>query len=296
MTSKLLRRTASVALLVAACLRPLAAEDPEIVAVLSSELPPYLEAVEGFQEAFSAPVPVLHPKNLSSEGLPRARVIVAFGGKAASLEYPEGTLVIACMAPTLPQGGRETREVLMTPGMGAVLKNLRALQPGLRRIGVLWASPGMSRYHAEMSKESEGSGLEVSSGKVTGPNDIPVVLRALAGRVDALWLTPDPALVTPGTFETLRDFSRDNGIAFYVPTPGLVEQGATAAVASSFRDIGRTAASAARDLLAGRPVPRKLSPADARVIVGRRASKRLGLKLPPEAIVVEEQTPGGGAP
>ncbi|OGS04512.1 MAG: hypothetical protein A3J70_03240 [Elusimicrobia bacterium RIFCSPHIGHO2_02_FULL_61_10] len=71
-----------------------------------------------------------------------------------------------------------------------------------------------------------------------------------------------------------------------------MEQGATASVASSFADIGRIAAQAAKDLLAGAVKETQVYPDKPRIAVNMASASECGLKLSPELLQkVEKKIP-----
>ena len=257
----------------------------EVVGVLSSDLGPYQEAYEGFREAFGQEVPRISLASGSPEIGRDTRVVVAFGGKAALYGYPEGVSVIYCLAPAarLEASGSEVMvKVHMLPYAGYVVSKVKEIQPGLRRLGVFWASDAMSEYVGEISRASVAFGLEVAAERVGDPDELPDRLRGLLRRgVDGLWLPPDPLLINSRSFALLREFCRSNDIPFYVPTAGLVEKGAVASISASFREIGRTAGRVARRVLSGEHVPRAVYPEVVEVTLNLSAASEVGLEIPP---------------
>jgi len=79
----------------------------EVVAVLSSDSGPYLEALAGVRETIGQPVSVVHLAK--GEKTPRANVVIAIGGKAAVSTYPADATLIYCVAPALWSGLTSTR-------------------------------------------------------------------------------------------------------------------------------------------------------------------------------------------
>ncbi|TAK08679.1 MAG: hypothetical protein EPO39_04075 [Candidatus Manganitrophaceae bacterium] len=260
----------------------------EVVAVLSAELGPYREALEGLQEALGhsvTPIPI-------TEGTPRisleTRVVVAFGGKAAQWSYPDRIVLIYGMAPGTTLGLRDRKgfsiEVNILPRAETLLEKLKELQPNLKRLAVLWSSKSVEDYLSEIRKASESIGLEILSERLNSPGDLPDRLRALFGKVDALWLLPDPPLVNSQTVSTLKEYSWSNDIPFYAPTAGFVQQGATASISSSFREIGRAAGMAARKVLEGELAQGTVYPEKTEVTVSIPSAESAGLHIPPEAL------------
>ncbi|MDD2805843.1 MAG: hypothetical protein PHV33_09830 [Elusimicrobiales bacterium] len=243
----------------------------EVAAVLSRSSGHYMEAFRAFSKAYNGTIDVY---DLSKGEAPsEAAVVVAFGGRAATYDrYPRTAALVYCMAPGVDrQGGRR---VDMVPEASAALKAMLALQPGLKRLALLWSSQVYAGYAGLAKEAGRGAGVELVLSPVESGDKLPAVLRRLTGAADAIWLLPDPALVTEENFTMLRDFSRGGRLPLYVPTEGLARSGGTAAIYAGFGDMGRAAAEAVSGAAAG-PV---VYPDKASVYVNREEAARLGLK------------------
>lgn len=262
-------------------------EGARIVAVLSSDAKPYWEAFEGFQKELGAPVTVLQLREGAVQIPAGATVVAAFGGRAAQQPYPPGVQLVYCLSPgkTVPRGSfeRPPVKIQMTGDPDAVVARLLELQPGLKRLALFWAQGSGESKSKELGLAA-GSRFEVVSVRVRSSEELYEALRGLRGRVDALWMTPDPSLVNADNFEALREYSWANAVPFYSPTEGLVEKGASASISASYAEIGRAAAGAARDALAGLPVAESIYPARVAVTLSASAAKRAGLAPPAEAL------------
>ena len=260
----------------------------QVVGVLSSELRPYQEAFEGFREAFGQPVSCVLMDSGRPEVGPQTQVVVAFGGRAALARYAEGMGVIYCLAPGArleKRGAFVSVEVKMLPHAGYVVSKVKAIQPGIRRLGMVWASDAMSDDVEEISRASAAFGLEVIAERVGGMEDLPDRLRKLLQHgVEGIWLPPDPLLINARSFALLKALCWSNDIPFYVPTAGLVEQGAVAAISVSFREVGRAAGRVARQVLSGERVPWVVYPEVVEMTVNLTAAAAVGLKIPPNVV------------
>lgn len=265
-----------------------AADAQEVAAVLSAEIGPYREAYEGLQEFLGRSVPSIP----ITEGSPRisleTRVIVAFGGRAAQWNYPDRVVLVYGMAPgtTLGLRGRQglSIEVNILPHAETVLARLKEMQPSLKRLAVLWSSKSVEDYLKEARRASQSVDIEIISERLGGPAELPDRLRNLFGKIDALWLLPDPVLVNSQTFSIIKEYSWSNRIPFYAPTAGFVQQGATASVSTGFREIGRAAALAAKGVLSGEPAQGMVYPEKAEVIINLKAAANTGLDLSKEVL------------
>lgn len=256
--------------------------------MLGSDMSAYREAYEAFQAAFGKPVPLLalHDGRVK---LPRGvKVVAAFGGKAALASYPDRVTLVYGIAPGILVG-RDTHDgptikVSMVPEASVMLSRMLRIQPGLKRLAVLWASDAMAPMVEALEKAGAPLSVKIVSQRVDGADDLPGRLRGLKGRMDAFWVAPDPLMITAQNFEVLRQYADDNDIPFYAPTDALVAHGAAAAVWVGYPEIGRAAAAAAQSALAGE-VPRyAIHLADCKTSINLTAAKADGLTVPPDAV------------
>lgn len=280
-----MRLLALVHLLLLPAVSARAAASP-VVAVLSSDLGAYTEALRGFEAGFGEKVPVSQMgKGVSIP--PGTRVVVAFGGRAAARPYPKGTLVVSCLAPGLPgepeDGGTRVR---MVPPPEKLLAGIRDAQPAARALAVLWSNAGFDEYALALKKAGPKLGLEIVRVDLVDEDELPSRLRALRGAVDAIWLAPDPELINERSFAILRQFARSTRLPLYVPTAELVKEGATGAVAVSFFEAGRAAGQAARRALAGEALPSRIYADRVELVFDRAEAARDGLRLSTGAVKV----------
>lgn len=254
------------------------------VAVLSSDSAHYRQALEGFTEAWGSTVTVV---GAGESPAPGARAFAAFGGKAAARSWPRGAVVVACLAPSIiDDPGDAVTRVSLLPDPGALIAQLRALVPGLWILRVFW-SEEPSRVDAEaLIAAGERQGLAVLSERVAPASRLPDHLRALTGKADALWLMPDPALVTEENFAILREYAAAVKVPLFAPTHGLAERGAAATIAATYRDMGRAAALALRARLAGGAAPDVVFPERVSVRANGPEARAAGLKLDPSVLVL----------
>lgn len=251
------------------------AEGP--AAVMSSDSPHYRQALEGFLEAWGSSVAVV----AAGRSLPEdAWAFAAIGGKAAARRWPRGAVVVALLAPSVADREDDAMSrVSLLPAPEALVARMRALVPGLRVLRIFWSS-GPTRVDVEaLAAAGEGQGVVVRSERVTPASRLPGRLRSLRGEADALWLMPDPALVTEANFAVLREYAAARKIALLAPTEGLAERGATATIAASYADMGRAAALSLRARLAGREGREVVYSERMTVTANGPAARAVGLSL-----------------
>jgi|SRR5579863_900727 len=260
----------------------------DVEAVLSSGLGPYQAAFDGFVEGFGSHLsPIVLPKD-SPHLSPETRVVVAFGAKAVLRSYPQNVSLVYCMAPGVRLGVGSRRglfvEIQMLPQAKQVLAKIKEIQPGLKRLAIFWSSKEMKDYAEQIRQNALESSIAVLSERLDTPDEFPDRLRNVYGKIDAFWLLPDPPLVNGQSLSVLKEFSWLNHIPFYAPTAGFVEQGATASVSSSFREIGRTAGSVARQILSGKFDREIVYPETVEIVLSVSAGQHTGLTLAPEIL------------
>ena len=259
------------------------AEEP-VAVVLSSDAQPYAEALSGFKEKWGRDVPV---QTLSDDNIrlpEQAKIIVTFGGRAAMRSYASRTTLIYGLAPALYLDREKHSGPLAMVSVATAPKflaaKLKEIQPSLRRLGVLWvtSNPSVEDYCDGLERAAQGFAVRMDH--LSTPDELPAHLRALSGQVDALWLLPDPALITPSAFEVAKQFGRANSVPLYVPMDGLVEKGAVASIAPDFREMGRAAAQLAIAAAAGGAALGDMFPEKSFVTLNLTAAAQAGLKIP----------------
>jgi putative ABC transport system substrate-binding protein len=262
-----------------------------VVAVLSSDSPAYRKALAGFEESYGHSVRTF----ILSQGdiqLPDStKVVVAFGGKAATYHYPDNTTLVYCLTPMSWVGpeqhpGRRVR-VNVATRLEALLPKLKEIQPGLKRLTVFIVTRAekINEYHREFIRQARANGIEAQIDYLSRADELPDHLRSIAGKTDAIWMPPDPLLVTPTSFSIVKEFARSNNTPLYAPMDGLVDKGATASFVGSFRESGRTAGRIAAQAEAG-----TLSDIAAvymdhyELTVNLTAAAQSGLTIPPDVV------------
>lgn len=252
----------------------------EAAAVLSKGTGLYFDAYLSFQKSLGRPLQVFDlagPEAVPPRGL---RTAVAFGAKAASFDYPRATSVIALIAPGFsPREGRAFTVISSFPEPAQAAAAFKKLQPALARLAVLHHRPGPAAYLAELAAAGKRLGFEVIPVPLAATADLPAALRALRGRADALWLLPEPALITKTSLSVLTEFSCAGKLPFYAPSSGLAELGAAASFAPDLADTAGAAAAALQRSLAGEKLPAVIYVTRSRLWVNEALAKKCALQL-----------------
>lgn len=268
-------------------LSPGTAAAGDTAAVLSSGGGAYLEAFTAFRDAFGGKVDYTDLSKRKPDLHEGTRTVVAFGGKAANHPYPPDTNIVYCMAPGVfiknPPLGKAVK-INLIPDFAVLFSRLKKIQPGLKRLRIFWMLQDFNRYAGTVKVEGEKQGITVTALRVGSMEDLPAMLRQTIGEADALWIPPDPVLVTAENLMIFKEFSWANGIPFYGSTKGMAREGAVASIGISFKEMGAAAAEAAARLNSGESMPESLSPAKLEIALNHAAARRFGLEFPSEVL------------
>ncbi|HCC47085.1 MAG TPA: hypothetical protein DEQ38_03065 [Elusimicrobia bacterium] len=266
------------------CLAAQARAAGDTVAVLSSASGAYMEAFSAFQAAHGGSIEYFDASREKPVIPPGTRTVVAFGTKAASQAYPDSLDLVYCMAPGFFLDGQaragKTIKISMRSSPDLLFPKLLQMQPSLKRLWIFWTSPGYATFPEDYGAAGARLELSVKVVKVESAEDLPGLLRKALGKADALWLPPDPLLISPETLMILKEFSWSNGIPLYAATKGLAREGACAAIGISFTECGSAAAAAVRDLQAGTALPGVIFTEKLEITLNASAARHCGLQFP----------------
>lgn len=263
-------------------LLPAGALAGDTVAVLSSGGGAYQDSLSAFQRAYGEEVPGVELAELKPLQA-GTKVVVAFGGKAAVQDYPPGTDLVYVIAPGVfihrPPGQGQAVKVAMVPDPSRLLRKLKEIHPGLKRLTAFRMVPGFADYLDQLAKAGAAEGVAVEPVRVESAAALPALLRRGLARMDAFWVPPDPLLVSAETLKIFRDFSLDNGIPMYASTRGLAREGAAASVGVSFAESGAAAATAALAVRRGENLAEVLFPEKTELTLNASSARRCGVRF-----------------
>ncbi|GFO70363.1 ABC transporter substrate-binding protein [Geomonas limicola] len=253
----------------------------EILVVQSLRSPLYDEALRGLKESLPARSRTLVLSDYADPDLPRVvreerpRLIVAIGDTALSaLRKVRGTPVVSLMA--LGLGNHSG----LAAGVGlavkpeqylAVAKKLRA-----HRIGIVY-DPSRNEWYLKLARQAARQhGVDLVTREVHDPRQTLAQLESLKGKVDALWLLPDPTAVTGETLEAYFLFSQSQAVPVLSFSAMHLKLGALVALEVDRFDLGRQTGEMAQQLLQGVvPDPALAAPRRVTLKVNDAVARRL---------------------
>lgn len=286
-------RGALIALaLLAARPAALGAGTPAIAILKSGPLGPYEAVARSFHAAWPEGATDLSLDGQTPEALAERMqgapldVIVAVGLRAATFardHFPRVPMVF-CAVPNY-----ENHELSGTwiTGVGfdvperTALRALKEAVPDAVKVGVL-VGPEETPFLRAARAAAQANGLTLIEAPVASRSALAHAARGLIGRVDALWLPPDPQVASRETFDFLLDLSLRERKPLLVFSESLVRAGALISVSPDYEWVGLRAAESVRRVLAGEragdiPVaPLKHS----KVVVNEATARAIGKPLP----------------
>ena len=256
-----------------------------VLVVRSQDLPPYAAVDQAFSQSIGQSVSRLTlggAKDALSRALAeRPTLVLALGQEAArsvAALHPAAPVLCALVPFPAKIDGR----LLPVPMFASPQRQAQALRqavPSARRVGLVYV-PGNSRALADAyARAAEASGLTPVRHEVAGLKDFAGAVRALVGRVDALWLVPDPSLINAETFKFLVQTSFESKLPLLAYSQAMVKAGALLAMEAEYADMGRRAGATGRRLLGG-DAGATPEHAEGTLYVNRRSARLLGVDLP----------------
>jgi putative ABC transport system substrate-binding protein len=115
---------------------------------------------------------------------------------------------------------------------------------------------------------------------------MPVALRAIIPKIQALWLVPDSTVLTEDSLKFVMDTTLDSNVPVVGFSSELVRSGALVGLSVRYEDVGRQAGALARKILSeqGRPVTITFPPERLRLALNLKTARFLGIVIPPEVV------------
>ncbi|MFZ5446977.1 MAG: ABC transporter substrate-binding protein [Myxococcota bacterium] len=268
----LLRSALTLCLLTAV---PALAERPRVAVVKSSPLTAYAQVVAGFSAEVKAQAEEFTLEEgaegaaatLKKVAAGRPALVLAIGPAAAvgaRREFSDVPVLFA-MVPYYEKyelEGSNTTGIALTSDLSLELSALRAVQPKVKRVGVL-EDPRYSKGFVEAAAQAAQSrGLTLVPLEIDAPSKVDKALSAAKGRVDALVIISDKTVGNAAVVERLLAWSLEEKLPAVGLASAQVKQGALFALAPAPLSIGQQAGRLANRVLVEKVDPGALAVAN----------------------------------
>ncbi len=195
-----------------------------------------------------------------------------------------------------PGGGFSGSTLLVSPG-----KQLDALlqyAATARRIGVLFTPGDPTSLSMLAEAEIEAKRLNAAIVPVASPPGQATrdVLASLRGKIDALWLIPDPASSGAKPLEESIAFAHDNRLPVLGSSVAAAQAGALLSLSASVEDLGDVTADMASHILTGAEQPatmRVRGPRRTVLTVNLVTARNIKLNVPPALLHLADEVIDG---
>jgi putative ABC transport system substrate-binding protein len=270
---------------------------PRVSVVVSKNIKPYIEAVEGFNKILVKDAGM----GLNTFELEKFKGKSRDGLKTKLLREPSDLFIAVGPEATrfLWSGMRGATPFIYTlvldpenisesPGRlcGVSLripteKQLNAIRlaiPSANRIGLLHDPDYNDAFFESARQIALDSDMKVIPMRVFSKPEISKVLKQYLGKVDVLWLIPDRTVIS----ESIVKYIIRESFLKKIPVIGFnrffFNSGAALAFVFDYETLGSQTANIAMDVLSGKPC--RNTPPEFKVMVNTRVFKRLGLNMP----------------
>jgi putative ABC transport system substrate-binding protein len=262
-----------------------------VMAVQSVDVPPYNEALEGFQSACRAETKKLvisrSPPEQVVRDLEREKpdLVLAIGLDALNTVKAQKQVPIVYIMVLYPQAISSNAPNITGVSMNIPeerqLALIRSVLPLAKRLFVMYDPDKTGKFVERGRTEAQKLGIQLLAQSIKSPQEVPTTLTDLSITPDAIWLLPDITIIRPETLEFIFQFSLTRKIPVICFSKKYLGLGAFMAIGMDLKDMGRQAGEMANRLLSGKSI-RQVPPEEARkavVTVNRTIGEKLGISL-----------------
>ncbi len=245
---------------------------PKVAVIVSRDIRPYVEAVEGMSvvlsESASARVQVFSlekfkgksrdvlVQNLAGE---KFDLFVAVGPEAVRFAAEEAAAVkipwLYSMVLNPPKVAGRAEAACGVPLDIPTKRQLEMVARGLpavKRLGLLYDPRYNSEFFMKAIADASSFDLKIVPLKVSSKKDIPAVLKQQWENIDALWLIPDQTVIS----ESIVQYIIKDALFKKIPVIGynrfFYESGAAVAFVFDYEELGRQTGRLAANVLMGK--------------------------------------------
>jgi putative tryptophan/tyrosine transport system substrate-binding protein len=239
---------------------PTAAAEEEVAVIISSQIKPFVQALEGFRRGFPQPVtisyvdsnPVLIRHNLAKE---QYALIVAIGPEAAKIAWssaandiPKIVLMVLDPHELLGSNNPLCGVHLRVPASEQLRLLSERMGPG-RKVGIIYNPRENQKWMTDAGNSAMEAGLTLVPLEVSRRQDIEKVLSAALEKIDTLLFIPDSTVISETMVRHIIKKCLLSKIAVAGYNNFFIEAGAVMAITINYQDVGILGAKLAENIL-----------------------------------------------
>jgi putative ABC transport system substrate-binding protein len=159
---------------------------------------------------------------------------------------------------------------------------MRNISKKIKRIGIIYTQPDNDTLIASARTIAQELDMSVVTSGIAGSQDIQKAMNDIIGKIDALWIPPDPSLYSDEVIRYIGSTSLTKLIPCFGPNERYVRSGAIFSMTFDPVEAGRIAGDVANKILQG-TAPSKLQIHELqrpKIIINTRAAGLLKLTIP----------------
>jgi len=274
-------------------------DSARIVALLSHNIQPYQDVMEGFRQhlrrngvAMDCDVHFLDGDSGKAASVIQevkrgeASVLLTLGSLATQAAAREMTTppIIAGMILSTDdlKGAANATGVILEFPLETQFQWLRRFLPTSRDIGVIYSPAENGEKIEAAARLAEHMGLRLHAEKIQSPKELPAALENVARKASVLWGVADKVVLTPQTAQHILLFSYRNRIPFVGLSSSWVKAGALYSLEWDYADMGVQCAEIALRILQGVEV-RSIPPVPPRKVeysVNLKTAQEMKIEIP----------------
>ncbi len=265
---------------------PLHAESCEVIIVKSAELKPYQEVLRGFTSVVGCKVRELKLReDEGAETILRESpdIVFAIGTnvfkkvKAIKDKPVIFTMVIPSEVAGMQQSNISGVSMDISPEV--YIATMKKVFPTAKRIGLLYDPRQTAAFVQEAQKASRTADIELIIKQTRDPREIPGLMDEMRGKIDVLWMVPDPTVITTETVDYLIRFSFQYNIPIFSFSKKYVEMGAVASLDMDLYDMGVQAGELANEISTGSESSIRVYARTAHLAINSAVAAKMGLRI-----------------
>ncbi len=158
--------------------------------------------------------------------------------------------------------------------------------PDVKSIGVIYSKKYSKEWVASAKESAKNMDINIIARSINNPEGLETGLKKLMPEVDALWLIPDPVVLSGrDAVKQIFDYSNELNKPVFAYSELFAEQGAVVAISPDIPTVGRQAAGIAKDLMANSEISEKVvGLAGSSIVLNLKQVEKYGLKYNLDAL------------
>ncbi len=263
----------------------------DVVVLKSADIKPYDDALNGFKSSCGCNVSEVPLTQVGAGGFSKKLsevdpdMILAIGMGAFSRAQTVANLpVIYTMVLPFEFPGplrKNISGVSMYISPEKFFGMMADILPGARRIGIIYDPRYSDVFVREAIRAGQQRGIQLVLKEADRPSDVPSLIDAMRGKIDAFWMLPDVTVINAETVKYLLLFSFRNKVPVFTFSNKYVEMGALAALDIVPFDIGVQTGEMAKRLSKGQNgrTPIRQEARKTVLSINRTVAAKLGISI-----------------